>query len=61
MQTQHDCKSLREEVPDILGTSDNFLKSQHNNVLDRLLELASEIHVAKHSICALTFSEIRWS
>ena len=43
MQTQHDCKSLSEEVPDILGTSDNFLKSQNKKVLDRLLEVASKI------------------
>ena len=61
MQTQHDCKRMREEVRDILGTSNNFLKSCNNtkqSSLDCLLEVVSKI--AMHSIFALTFSEIRW-
>ena len=60
MQTQYDCKRMREEVPDILGTSNNFLKSCNNTTtsLDSLPEVVSKI--AMHSIFALTFSEIRW-
>ena len=38
MQTQYDCKRMEEEVPDILGTSNNFLKSCNNTTkFSRLL------------------------
>ena len=35
MQTQHDCKRMRKKVPDILETSNNFLKSCNNTTTSR--------------------------
>ena len=56
MQTQHDCKRMREEVPDILGTSDNFLKSFNNtqSSLDCLLGVVSKIAIALY-LCSDIF------
>ena len=58
MQTQYYCKRTREEVPDILGTSHNFLKSCNNTTkFSRLLTRG-----CKQNSNALYFcSDIFWN
>ena len=70
---RHDCKEMREEVLDILGIRYNFFKSSvttQQSSLDYLLEdanIATKLlikamfnKITLHSICVLTFSELRW-